>query len=253
MPLGPPAGSRIAVVGGAGGIGRAVVGRLLAGGARVAVLDLPQSLARHRQPAALEHAVDATDADALLAGFAAVGAAFGALDGLVCLAGFAAARTPLAETPAETFHDVLDGSLATTFLSCRAALPLLRRGEAAAIVTMASGLAARATAGYGAYAAAKAGVLALTRQLAAEEAPRIRANAVAPSAVDTEFLRGGTHRADIGTGAPRFDREAYLRTVPLGRMAAPDDIAGPILFLLGPASAYITGQALHINGGLVTP
>lgn len=250
---GPPAGARIAVVGGAGGIGRAVVGRLLDGGCRVAVLDLAESLARHPEPRALCHAVDATDEAGLAAAFDAVGAAFGALDGLVCLAGFAEARTHLAETTHSTFDAVLDGNLKGTFLACRAALPLLRRGEAPAIVTMSSGLAARASAGYGPYAAAKAGVLALTRQIAAEEAPEIRANAVAPSAVETAFLRGGTHRGGDEGGAPRLDLDAYVRTVPLGRLARPEDIAWPILFLLGPASAYITGQTLHINGGLVTP
>lgn len=243
-------GSRVAVLGGAGGIGRAVVARLLAAKAMVAVLDLPESLARHPQPGTREMPCDATDATALEAAFAAIGT----LDGLVVLAGFTEARMPVAETTEATFRAVLDGNLTTTFLACRAALPWLRRGTAPAIVTMASGLALRATPGYGPYSAAKAGVLALTRQLAAENAPDIRVNAVAPSAVETAFLRGGTHRGGDDAGATtRFDREAYARSVPLGRLAVPDDIAGPILFLLSAHAGYITGQTLHINGGLLMP
>jgi 3-oxoacyl-[acyl-carrier protein] reductase len=242
-------GARVAVVGGAGGIGRAVVARLQQAAARVFVLDLPASLARHAQPGTEAIACDATDEAALARSFAAIGT----LDGLVVLAGFAAARTPIAETASTTFHEVLHGSLTTTFLACREALPFLRRGDAPAIVTMASGLAAKATSGYGPYSAAKAGVLALTRLLAAEEAPAIRVNAVAPGAVDTAFLRGGTHRGGDDGHATRLDLDAYVRSVPLRRLALPDEIAGPILFLLSAHAAYITGQTLHINGGLLMP
>ena len=252
----PAPGSRIAVVGGAGGIGRALVATLLEARCRVAVLDLPASLAGGGTQGALAHPLDVTDEDAVEAAFAAVEEAFGALDGLVNLAGFAAARQPVAETPRATWRDVVEANLEGTYLTCRAALPLLRRGEAAAIVNASSGLALKPTPGYGPYAAAKAGVLALTRLLAQENAPRVRVNAVAPSAVDTPFLRGGTGRADPrrdGEAAPRFDLDAYLKTVPLGRLAEPADVVGPILFLLGPAAAYVTGQTLHVNGGLLMP
>ncbi len=80
------------------------------------------------------------------------------------------------------------------------------------------------------------------------DGPNIRVNAVAPAAVDTAFLRGGTGRSDE-QGAPRFDMDAYAASIPLGRIALPEDIAGPILFLLSDAAGYITGQTLHINGG----
>lgn len=90
----------------------------------------------------------------------------------------------------------------------------------------------------------------LARLLAAECAPHVRVNAVAPGAVETPFLTGGTGREQRATN---FDREAYLRTVPLARMASPDDVVGPILFLLGPTASYLTGQTLHVNGGLLMP
>jgi len=86
------------------------------------------------------------------------------------------------------------------------------------------------------------------RVLAAEMAPHARVNAIAPSAVDTPFLQGGTGRQTRALG---FDKDVYVKSVPLARIAVPEDIVGPILFLLGPASAYITGQTLHVNGGLL--
>lgn len=255
LALAPPPGRRVAVVGGAGGIGRALVARLTQAGCRVAVLDMPASLARFEAPeGVLVQPLDVTDESSVEAAVAAVGEALGGLDGLVNLAGFTAARQPVGETKAETWRAVLDANLDGTFLACRAALPLLHRGTEAAIVNASSGLALKPTPGYGPYAAAKAGVLALTRLLAQENAPRVRVNAVAPSAVDTPFLRGGTGRGGDAEGAStRLDLDAYLRTVPLARLAEPSDVVGPILFLLGPASAYVTGQTLHVNGGLLMP
>ena len=75
---------------------------------------------------------------------------------------------------------------------------------------------------------------------------------MAPGAVDTAFLRGGTGRSDE-QGQPRVDPATYGRVVPLGRIAQPSDVVQPILFLLSPASAYMTGQTLHINGGTYMP
>jgi len=247
-------GRRIAVVGGAGGIGRVLVDHLLARAARVAVLDLATSLARHAPPAdVLTVAIDVTDEASVGRAFAVVRTAFGALDGLVNLAGFTRERTAVADTSRAAWSEVIGGNLDGTFLCCRAALPLLLAGEGAAIVNASSGLALKPTPGYGPYSAAKAGVLALTRLLAQENAPQVRVNAVAPSAVDTAFLRGGTGRSGDGGGPTRLDLDAYLKSVPLGRIGTPEDVVGPILFLLGPASAYVTGQTLHVNGGLLMP
>jgi 3-oxoacyl-[acyl-carrier protein] reductase len=240
------------VVGGAGGIGRALVSALCDEGARVAVLDLPASLARHAPPKGVAaHALDATDEAQVRQAFEALGKDWGGLDALVNLAGFALAKAPVGETGADVWREVMDGNLTAAFLCSKAALPLLRRGSGAAIVNMSSGLAVKPAPGYGPYSVAKAGVLALTRLLAAENAPAIRVNAVAPAAVETAFLKGGTGRGGDEANTPaRLDREAYLKTVPLARMAEPDDIVGPILFLLSPAASYVTGQTLHVNGGL---
>ncbi len=251
--LGPPAGARLAVTGGCGGIGRALVAAMLADGLEVAVLDLPASIERHPPPPGVRViALDATDESAVTAAFADLGRAWQRLDGLVNLAGFARDRIPLADTRAADWEEVIAGNLRSTWLAARAALPLLAQGSASSIVNTASGLAIRSTAGFGPYSAAKAGVLGLTRSLAIECAPAIRVNAIAPTAVDTAFLRGGTGRSDE-RAASQIDLAAYVKNIPLGRVATPEDVIGPILFLLGPAARYMTGQVLHINGGQLTP
>jgi 3-oxoacyl-[acyl-carrier protein] reductase len=239
----------VLVTGGAGGIGRALVSALAEADANVTILDLPAALAKHPPPPGVAaRACDMTDEAAVAAALAGIDA----LDGRVALAGFALPSTRVGDASLADWSAVLGGNLDATFLAIRAALPLLRRGDDPAVVTMASGLALKATPGYAAYGVSKAGVIALTKLVAAEEAPLIRVNAVAPSAVDTAFLRGGT--AHGAPGQPmRLDLDRYLSTVPLGRLATPDEIVGPILFLLSPAARYVTGQTLHVNGGSLMP
>ncbi|MEH0553995.1 SDR family NAD(P)-dependent oxidoreductase [Streptomyces sp. B21-101] len=253
--LQPPAGDRIAIVGGCGAFGRALVESCLKLGLRVAVMDLPVSIEQHR-PDGVDAAiaVDATVEESVRAGFDEVGATWGGLDGLVNLAGFA--TTPpvsVEELSVAEWDRVVDGSLRTTFLTCRAALPLLRTGREASIVNMSSGLAFKSRPGFSSYTAAKAGVVGLTKTIAIENAPEIRANAVAPSAAATEFLHGGTHlSAEERSSAAWMDIESYVAATPLRRLCEPADVVAPILFLLGPGSRFITGQTVHINGGRET-
>lgn len=230
-----------------GGIGRALAAALTEAECEVIGLDRPAAFDSSPPPQCAEHmAVDATDQLALAAAFTTIGT----LDGLANLAGFSGTRTAVAETDPALWHEVVEGNLSSAFLVSRSAIPCLLRGTDPSVVMVSSGLAAKAVPGYGPYAAAKAAVLSLTRVLAAEVAPEVRVNAVAPSAVETAFLMGGTGRPQRAIG---FDRDAYISTVPLARMAVADDVVGPILFLLGPSSAYVTGQTLHVNGGLITP
>jgi 3-oxoacyl-[acyl-carrier protein] reductase len=246
-------GRRVLVTGAGGGIGRAVVAALRAGGAEVIALDLGRVLDAHPLPQdVVVFACDLTDEAEVGRVFGAIAARWPALDGMVALAGFARPRAAITETSHAAWSDVLDGNLNSTVLALKAALPLLRQGREPAIVTMASGLAVKAAPGYGAYGVSKAGVIALTKLLAAEEAPVIRVNVVAPSAVDTPFLRGGIAHGDPSQPL-RLDMASYVQSIPLGRLADADDIAGPILFLLSPAARYITGQTLHINGGGLMP
>ena len=251
LSLGPARGARVLVAGGCGGIGREVVLALRETGTEVAVLDLARSIAEHPAPQGVRtHAVDAGDERSVAAAFAALGKDWDGLEGFVNLVGFSPRLEPVADMPAATWREAVAGNLSAAFLLCRAALPLLRKGKDAALVNASSGLALRASAGYGPYAASKAGIISLTKTLAVENAPAVRANAVAPAAVDTQFLRGGTGRDARGS---HLDLDTYVKMIPLGRVAQAADVVGPILFLLGAASAYMTGQVLYVNGGMLTP
>ena len=250
--LAPAEGSTMAIVGACGGIGQAVVRAALGCGLRVAALDLPRSIEENPLPAGVDRVLplDATREEEVAAAFGQLREHWPqGLRSLVNLAGFTAGSVSLEELPVETWNEVLDGSLRSTFLACRAAMPQLRR-SGGAVVNMSSGLASVGRSGYGPYAAAKAGVGGLTRILAAEGAPSVRVNAVAPGAIDTAFLSGGTGRGGQQGASPlRLDLDAYLQLVPLRRIGQPDEVAGPILFLASDAARYVTGQVLHINGG----
>ncbi len=208
-------------------------------------MDLPASLGGDEGVG-----IDVGDAGSVAACFAGVGP----LQGLVNLAGFTAAKRPVGALEPSAWDEVLDVNLTGAFRVAQAALPLLRAGgtaeRPASLVHVSSGLAARLMPGYGPYGAAKAGLIALTKSIAVENAPLVRANAVAPGAVQTAFLEGGTGRA---SQEGRLDVSAYVKGVPLGRIGTADDVAGPILFLLSGAAGYMTGQVLWVNGGAHTP
>jgi len=239
--------SKIAILGAAGGIGRILTKMAIESHWQVIALDLPETLASHPPPSEVEVAeVDVFKPKSIEAAFAKLGK----LDGFVNLAGFMSPHRPLAETPLEDFDEVVTGNLRGAFLSCNAALPLLRQRRGA-IVNVASGLGAHARPGFGPYSAAKAGMISLTKTLALEAAPDIRVNAIGPSAVNTAFLRGGEGRTE--TEALPLDLDSIARATPLGRLATPEDLAGPILFLLGKDAQFITGQVLWINGGSYMP
>jgi 3-oxoacyl-[acyl-carrier protein] reductase len=251
-----PAGSRVVVAGGSGEIGRAIVAACVANDHRVAVLDLPSSLERHPPPQGVVRiGFDATQPNSVDAAFAVLAQQWPALDALVFVVGFTI--TPparLDQVSVQQWDDVIAGNLRSGFLAARAALPLLSKSAAPCIVNVSSGLAISVLPGFGPYAAAKAGLIALTKALAVELGPRVRANAVAPSAIKTAFMMGGTGRsAEDPAAATWFDPAPYVQAFPLRRMAEVSDIVGPVLFLLGPAARFITGQTLHINGGRFMP
>lgn len=245
--------SKIAVLGGCGGIGRELVSHACQLGHQLAVLDIEPSLNRHSPPdEVLSIAVDATHPASLKTAFSEIDQHWGALDGLVNLCGFMHDNAPATQIADPVWDDIIQGNFSSVLNTARAAMPLLEKGTMPSIVHASSGLAQFIRPGFGAYAAAKAGVIALTKTLALEHAPAVRVNAVAPAAVDTAFLRGGTGRSDEA-GVTHIDIEAYTRAIPLQRIAVPGDIVGPIMFLLGADSAYMTGQVLWINGGAYMP
>lgn len=148
-------------------------------------------------------------------------------------------RSGFAALGAEAWRRTLEVDLTAPALLTHALLPRLERG--ASVVLVSSIVAARGSAHGAHYAAAKAGLLGLARSLALELAPRgVRVNAVAPGYVATALLAGDS-------AARRRQRAAE---VPLGRVGSPEDVAGVVSFLAGPDSGYVTGQAVHVNGGL---
>lgn len=167
--------------------------------------------------------------------------AFGRLDLVLNIAGWF--PTALVEhTGDEDYRQTIDVNLTATFMMCRAALPRLRETHGC-IVNMSSTAARFPTPGLAAYSAAKAGVEAFTRALAAEAAPHVRVNAVSAGPTLTDTVRS-LIESDT-TGAVK----AVTGALPLRRMAEPDEIAEAVLFLGSQRASVITGQVLHANAG----
>ncbi len=244
---------RLCILGGCGGIGRSLVAASLAAGDDIVVLDLKSALDRHPVPAGVRSIeIDGSDEASVDSAFDKVAARWGALDGFVNAAGFLIQRCNLIDTPVDEFDTTIRGNIRTAFLASGPAVRLLEKGDAPSFVNVTSGLGAFVRPQYGAYAASKAAMIAMTKSLALEHAPRIRVNAVGPGAVDTAFLRGGTGRSSENEAAS-MDIDAYAAMIPMKRIAVAEDIVGPVMFLLGPQSAYMTGQTLWVNGGAYMP
>lgn len=228
----------VVVAGGAGGIGRGLVDALLADGTEVAVLDLAENAA-----ATMSLPCDVTDQAAVESAVAKAAAALGPPAGLVCAAGVVS-ESPLAELDPGEWQRVVDVSMTSAFLLTRAVIPAMADDGGGAIVTLSSGFARKGYPLGAHYAAAKSGVEALTKSIALEYASRgIRCNSVAPGPIRTPMIENN----------PAFDEAARAALIPLGRIGEVADVVGPILFLLSDAARYITGQVLHVNGGMLMP
>jgi NAD(P)-dependent dehydrogenase (short-subunit alcohol dehydrogenase family) len=234
-------GRRIAITGGASGIGRATAALFAAQGAKVAVLDrtIPEA-AGNGLPA---FACDVSSESDVAAAVGQAAEALGGLDGLVNAAGIFHPNT-LEETPLPMWQSVMAVNLTGTYLVCRAALPFLRRSGDASIVNIASGVGLLPTGpGSAAYVVSKGGVIALTRVLALEAAPTVRVNAICPGAVETPMTEG-TLRDESGAV-----RSSVVRRYALQRPSSPDELANAILFLTSSDASSITGISLAVDGG----
>ena len=243
-------GARALVTGGARGIGRAVADRLAADGARVAVVDV--DLATGSPPSGhVEMAADVADPVALAAAVDAAADALGGLSILVNNAGFGTAKAIDRYDDAE-WARLVGVNLTGVWHGIRAATPHLRAAAAAAtgvaapsIVNIAGTAASRPTRGEGPYAAAKAGVVALTRTAALELAPQVRVNAVSPGYIATRLTRAVVENERL--------RARIVGRIPLERIGRVEDVAGVVAFLCSADAAYLTGQDLVVDGGSLLP
>lgn len=168
----------------------------------------------------------------------------GGLDLLIVNHGvWPAADVPLARMSDAQWEGTRRANLDAVVYVCRAAIPAMSDGGRIVLVSSTAGQ--RGEAMHADYAATKGAVIAITKSLAVELAPRITVNCVAPGWVDTEMAREPYDR-DGGSG-----RRAIERTIPLGRVASPEDVAGPIVFLCSDLARHITGEILNVNGGSV--
>lgn len=243
--------SRHALVTGAGrGIGAAIARRLAAEGARLTLLGRTRApldaLAEELGAAVLQ--ADVTDD----AAFARVFAAAGPVDVLVNNAG-AAATAPFGKTDRALWDSMLAVNLTAVFTGCQLALPGMAERGWGRIVTVASTAGLRGYAYCAAYAAAKHGVIGLTRTLALETARQgVTVNAVCPGFADTGMTADSLDRIQAKTGRTRGEAVAELtKANPQGRLVRPEEVADAVAWLCGPAAASITGQAIAVAGGEV--
>jgi NAD(P)-dependent dehydrogenase (short-subunit alcohol dehydrogenase family) len=243
--------SRIAVVtGAASGIGRAVVERFAQQDVSSILLDIDETAgrnaAREIQQTGKQAAftrLDVTRENEVRAVFDEIVATRGRIDILVNVAGGSMHRHPLEEFPLEHWRAVIELNLTSTFLCCRAVTRLMRDQHSGAIVNISSDIGFSGDPDRSAYAAAKAGILGLTRTLALELAPfGVRVNAVAPGRIATPRVRA--HYSDA-------DWEAAAKRIPLGHAGEPEDVAETVAFLTSDAARHFTGQTLHVNGGRI--
>lgn len=239
---------RVAITGGAGGLGGRAARHLASRGARVAPLDLPSAglAALGAELGAPDGGVDVRDKASVRAAFDRIAAAWGGLDALVVTAGIQlhGQDGPVGDVPIDVWDRTLAVNLTGAFLTVKHALPLLAPQPSSSIVLVGSptGLT-MSGAGYAAYAASKAGMMSLGRTVAADYAAHgVRANVVVPGTMRTPLI---TTLLDEAAA-----RDELLAGTPLGRLGEPGDLDGIIEWLVSPSSAFATGAFFAVDGGL---
>lgn len=237
------------VTGASRGIGRAIALKLASAGYTVAI----NYAGSHDAAAAVKSEIEAAGGKAILLQgdvskpedvdriFKSVKEQFGALDVLVNNAGINRDAL-LIRMKEENWDAVISTDLKSDFLTIKAAAMMMMRKKKGSIINISSVVGVTGNAGQANYAAAKAGVIGLTKACAKELAPRhIRVNAVAPGFIETAMT----------DGIPEKLRDAMIASIPLGRMGQPEDVAKAVCFLASEEASYITGQVLVVDGGMV--
>ena len=243
-------GRAVAVTGAGSGMGERIAHRFAEQGAAVAAVDVDADAAtataetiEAETPAeAVAITADVSDADDVSGFIARTVEEFGSIDVLHNNAGIPQEATPVEEVTEATWDRIQDVNLKSAFLGAKYAVPRMREQGGGVILNTASTAGIRPRTGLSAYAASKGGMITLTKQLAFELADDdIRVNAICPVATDTGML-------------PQFagddlSVEGMAETIPLGRLAEPDDVADAAVFLASENAQMITGTALEVDGG----
>ncbi len=236
------------VTGASRGIGAAIADELARLGATVvgtATSDNGAAAIGERLQAAGGHGrkLDVTDGAAVDALVDEIAKSFGPITILVNNAGITRDNL-LLRMKDEEWNDILDTNLTSVYRTCKAVMRGMMKARKGRIVNIASVVGVTGNPGQANYAAAKAGIIAFSKSLAKEVGSRgVTVNVVAPGFIDTDMTRA----------LPDSAREALLGQIALGRLGEPADIARAVAFLAGPAGAYITGETLHVNGGMYMP
>ncbi|MCB2062681.1 MAG: SDR family oxidoreductase [Novosphingobium sp.] len=235
-------GRRIIVTGAGSGMGRAIATLFAEHGARQTLFDInADGLAALQIDNADTMVVDMANRESVLAATEAAATAMGSIDGLVNAAGILRV-VPFAETTPDVWHEVMGVNLHGPYYLCHAALPHLKQADKATIVNISSLAGLIAPEGMTAYAATKAGLIGLTRVLAADLGPRIRANAIAPGVIKTAMTLGMVQGSSSGVD------EMGLGNM-MRRPGTPEEIAELALFLSSERSSFINGTTTAIDGG----
>ena len=235
------------VTGGSQGIGRATALALAEAGADVAVmarsLDKCEAVAEEIKALgrrALAVRADLGNEEELKAGVEKIAEALGAINILVNNAAITRDGL-LLRMKREDWDAVINTNLTGVFLLTQKVLPMMTKARQGRIINLTSVVAQSGNPGQVNYIAAKAGIIGFTKAVAREYATRnITVNAVAPGFIETDMTRA----------LPAEQRTAYQAQIPLGRFGSPDDVANVVVFLAGECSGYVTGQILHVNGGM---
>ena len=241
----PLIGEIALVTGASRGIGAAIADELAARGATVfgtATSDAGAEAIGARLAGKGGHGrrLDVTDAAAVDALIEAIGKESGPVSILVNNAGITRDNL-LMRMKDEDWQAILDTNLTSVYRTCKAVMRSMMKARRGRIVNIASVIGATGNAGQANYAAAKAGIIAFSKSLAKEIGSRnVTVNVVAPGLIDTDMTR------DL----PEDAKNAMLGQIALGRLGEPADIARAVAFLAGPDAGYITGETLHVNGGM---